>query len=238
MGLQRNEPAGGGELAAQRGLLDGGERDVGGQGQIDAFALEGLDFDHRVRRLDQPAGAAEHVGHVVDGHLGGMQAVDAGARGGIGGEALGRRLLPAGVEIRQHLRKQSAALSERIGLRDPHGRFRRFELGVADDALLDKTVEVRRAQQFPPALRDVAAVSHPLAGHTVADGAHDSAVVRQIGRHSGRIRRVKIRSYGAACQHRDNKKSSNQATRPPSQAANRSSHAANKGPRSLFRHKV
>jgi hypothetical protein len=48
---------------------------------------------------------------------------------------------------------------------------------------------------------------------------------------------VKIRSNGAACQHRDNK-GSHRVTRPPSQTANRSSNAASNGPRSLFSHKV
>ena len=77
--LQRNEPSGGGDLAAQRRLLDSGKRDIGGQGQIDAFALERLNFDQCVRRLNQPPSAAKNVGHVVYGHLRGMQAVGTGA---------------------------------------------------------------------------------------------------------------------------------------------------------------
>src|SRR5262249_52030908 len=50
--LQIDEPPDRRALPAQRSLLDGRERDVGGEREINAFALKHLDIDELVLRLD------------------------------------------------------------------------------------------------------------------------------------------------------------------------------------------
>ncbi len=73
--LDADQPARRRDLAAQRRFLDRRERDVGGEREIDALALERLRPRPARRRPRSPPRAAEHVGHEGDGDLRGVQAV-------------------------------------------------------------------------------------------------------------------------------------------------------------------
>ena len=62
--LHRDQALGGGDLAFERGELNGGESDVRRQREDHGLALELLHLDHRLGRLDLAPDAAEHVGDV------------------------------------------------------------------------------------------------------------------------------------------------------------------------------
>ena len=202
--LQGDQPAGRRDLSAQRRFLDGGERDVGRERQVDGLALEGLVLCERLQRLRLPPHPAPNVGDIVDRHLRGMQAENLGVVGGRRVERRNRRPLARGVPIRRDLRKQGTALRQRVGLRDPHGGFGGLQVRVVLDRLLDQLVEGARAEQLPPAARNVGAIEERLAEHALV-----GIRTRKISRDRRRLRRQEI---GPGRASRQNARSQNRCS--------------------------
>ncbi len=160
-----DQPARRRDLSAQRRLLDGGERDVGRQREIDAFALEGLGLGLRLGDFDLPARPAPHVGHVGDADLRGVQAVDARARWRHRWSSVcGRHLLAGRIRSSPStVRKQRPALRQRIGLGDPHRGLGGLQVRIVGDALLDQVVQMRASGTAPTSC---AGTSAPLTTRT------------------------------------------------------------------------
>ena len=202
LGLELDQPAGRRDLSAQRSFLDGGERDVGGEREIDGFALEGLLLGERLQRFDLAPHPAEHIGDVGDGHLRGMQAeylrIVGGRRVSVAIGACWR----VGFQFAATCGNKRAALRQRVGLRDPHGGFGRLQVGVVLDPLLDQLVEGTRPEQLPPAARNVGAIEERLAEHALV-----GICTRKISRDRRRLRRQEIGPDSASRQNARSQKS-------------------------------
>ena len=165
--LQIHDATRRGNLRPQRSLLDCRQRNVGGQRDVDAFALERLQLSLRLRRLHLPAHAAEHVGHVGDGELPRVQAVDLRVVRRVGDERLRRGLQARRIEVCADDREQSAFLRRGTRLCHAHGGLRGLKTRIALDTARDEIVEVRRTERLPPTARNVAACNQMLAGNDI-----------------------------------------------------------------------
>ena len=164
MRLDIDQPSCRGDLAAQRGFLNGRERDVRGEREINGLALERLRLGLRIRGFDRTARAAEYVGHECDTHLRGVQAIGRGAGRCIGVQRRGWHLLAARVERRVDQRKQRTPQRVRVCLRGAHSGFGRAQILIVVDAVRDEPVQRTRTEHFPPARRNVDAAATVLPG--------------------------------------------------------------------------
>jgi hypothetical protein len=140
VGLNLDDPLRRCDLAAQRGLLHGGPRQIRGQCEIGRLKLEALLVRLRRQRLDGATGAAEDIRRIGYVQLSGEEiegrriGADIGRRGD-------RGLLPDRADIGIEGRQQRTLLRVEVLLRGPQRCLRRREIRTCRERGVDQAVE-------------------------------------------------------------------------------------------------
>ena len=148
--------------ASQRGLLDRGRRDVGGQGGYVAIIWKRTACLLRLRRLDGAAVQSEDIGHVGDADLRGEQAVLEAFELGVGASDLGLLLArwPKRCPSRWDSRRRAAPGR-------PRGPLDRAACAALRSGLLASACSISASsglgmEQGPPVAGDVGAGDEAL----------------------------------------------------------------------------
>ena len=161
LGVDGNELVGGVDLAAQRGLGNGGERHVRGERQIGRLDLKALRVGLRRERLDGAAVETPDVEGIRHLDLRGMEREDVGARRRDWCQRGGGALV-GWIEVGLDQRKEFTLLSVHLFSGCAQRRYRRLQRRIVVQRTLDQGVERGRFESGPPSLGDVTAFDETL----------------------------------------------------------------------------
>ncbi len=176
----RDDALGRVDLRLQRGEIDRGDNDIGGERQVRRLELEALVLRQRFLAFDLAPNAAENVGRIGDVERRRGDAV-AGSTAPVGPcDASDTCCCCAGSAGAQG-REQAALLGEEVLARLTECRLRGIDVGIGLQRLLDQRVELRRVEQRPPfagnvLLRDKVCAAPPGPAAELVCGASASGV--------------------------------------------------------------
>jgi hypothetical protein len=118
-----------------------GHDHIAAQGEVSRLELKSAALLLGLGDLDRAAHGAEHIGHVAQGQLRGIQAVGVVARDGGAGQRAGREFRAVRTEAALHIRKETRALREIELVRLLERRLGGVDVGVGLERLFDQQIQ-------------------------------------------------------------------------------------------------